>query len=219
VSTDVSTSEPRFELTVPDAASLVSAPQIAVSAAFCVSGTPTQSALGVDFSATRCPDASEAPLFATSTLMAQLDGTANANPSLDRVALQFDGADWAAWSDESDAATACTDPGLAIPRVAAGGTNHTITLMVPADMSEPLPRVSVHSAARETLGLAHFVTAGDLERAYSDVSVQADPAVVHVNWNAPGHVATDSALVRFYFVLRDGRGGADYTVRAVCVTP
>jgi hypothetical protein len=218
-SSEVSSSEPRFDLTLPDADSLGTTPQVVVSAGFCSSGVPINGTMGLDFATTRCPDASEPPLFATFELSAALDGTTNANPDFSRVQIQFDGAQWPISNDEQALSAACASQDFTIPHVAAGGTNHEILLSVPSDMSEPLSQRSVHSASRETLALAHFVTTGDLERAYSNVNVQTDPALVRVNWKSPGSINTNGALVRFYFVLRDGRGGADYTQRALCVTP
>jgi hypothetical protein len=41
---------------------------------------------------------------------------------------------------------------------------------------------------------------------------------VRVEWTAPG-AAPDSGVVRFFFVVRDSRGGTDWLERAVCVAP
>jgi hypothetical protein len=45
------------------------------------------------------------------------------------------------------------------------------------------------------------------------------PNRVELSWKAPGEVSADGQLVRFYFVARDPRGGADWAIRALCVTP
>lgn len=218
-STEVSSGEPRFDITMPDRANLGTATQIAIDGVFCASGAPALGASGVDFTATTCPDASERPLFATVNVQAELEGAANANPDFGRVSIQFDGAQWAALGEAPSGAVGCVNQLPSIPHVGAGGANHQLEFAVPIDMSEPLPGVSVHSATRETLSLAHFVTAGDLERAYSDVNLAANPALVRVNWKTPPTVDAGGALVRFYFVLSDGRDGTDYTERDVCVTP
>jgi hypothetical protein len=215
----ISTAEPHFDFVMPDEVNLGSATQVAIAAAFCASGTPILDASGVEFTQSTCPDVTERPLFATVNVRAALGNAMNSNPDFGRVTIQFDDVEWPV-SDEAQASSAdCSDPTLTLPRIAKGDASHTLGLAIPNDISESLPQITSHSAARETLNLAHFTTAGDLERAYSDVNLAIHPAPVRVSWKTPAAVAANGELVRFYFVLRDGRGGADYTQRAVCVMP
>ncbi len=217
-STAISKDEPRFEFMVPNEVDLASAASIAIGGAFCASGTPALVAPGADLATTTCPDAAESPLLATFDVYTARDGRVNENPDFARVLVGLDDTEWLAGS-QVDATTACSNESPGVPRVAADGGSHALTFAIPTDMSEPVERISEHSVAREALTLAHFVTDGDLERVYSDVNLQANPALVQVSWRAPATAAAGGKLVRFSFVLRDGRGGAAYIERAVCVVP
>lgn len=65
----------------------------------------------------------------------------------------------------------------------------------------------------ETLLLAHFVTAGELDRTYSTLEAnEAAPKAVEVPWTPP----PDARDVKVYFVLRDGRGGTAFATRTIC---
>ena len=68
----------------------------------------------------------------------------------------------------------------------------------------------------ETLTIAHYVTSGDLERHFSVVEAGGDP-VVEVGWRAPKSAPPGGSATHFYAVVRDGRGGATWAHRAVCV--
>lgn len=212
-----STAEPGFDFTMPDRASLGSNSQIAISAAGCQSGAAVVDATGVDFATAVCPDRSETPVLATVNVQAVLNGAANVNPDFGDVTVLFDDAEWPVWNENEAAVDDCLDPTLSIPHVATGSAGHELAFAVPVDMSEVLPQLSAHSAARESLSLAHFVTAGDLDRAYSDVELNVNPATARVGWIAPAAVPQGGMLVRFYLVLRDGRGGTDFVERAVCI--
>ncbi|MEM9194879.1 MAG: hypothetical protein AAGF12_37215 [Myxococcota bacterium] len=72
---------------------------------------------------------------------------------------------------------------------------------------------------REALQISHFTTAGEMERQFSvieDVSLEPN-----FEWTPPDEATIDPAgtLVRFYFVLRDLRGGVDWAERQLCITP
>jgi hypothetical protein len=214
-----STDEPYFDFTMPDLTSLGSATRIAISGAGCQSGAPAVGAAGVDFTTAACPNHSETPLLATVNVQVVRNGAANMNPNFGGVAVLLDNDEWPVWIENEAAADACSDLTLSAAHVVAGGAGHELAFGVPLDMSEPLPQASVYSAARETLSLAHFVTSGDLERAYSDVDLDVNPATASVGWKAPTAVPPGGLLVRFYLVLGDGRGGTDFVERAVCVVP
>jgi hypothetical protein len=212
-----STDEPYFDFTMPDLASLGSAIQIAISGAGCQSGAPAVGPAGVDFATATCPNHSETPLLATVNVQVVRNGATNMNPNFGRVTVLFDNDEWPVWTENEAVADDCSDLTPSAAHVVAGGVGHEVAFGVPLDMSETLTQASVHSAARETLSLAHFVTAGELERAYSDVDLDVDPATASVGWKAPAVVPPGGLLVRFYLVLRDGRGGTDFVERAVCV--
>ncbi len=68
---------------------------------------------------------------------------------------------------------------------------------------------------REALIVSHHATAGELERQFG--VLDDDEAPSPFTWK-PAEL-TERTTVRFYFGLRDQRGGADFLVREVCVDP
>lgn len=222
VSPAASAEEPYFDFVMPDVSNFEHGEQVAVSGAFCESGLPESTSPGgtMDLGATdtRCPDRHEQPLFVSLTIPTVVDDQSNANPSFTPIAIDFDGTAWPDWTNAEATAEDCAGANLSWPKVAANGARHELQLRIPEGMSEPLPVVSTHSSSRETLTVSHFVTGGDLERAYSSVDGSSSAATIRVAWNAPNSI-TAAQVVRFYFVIRDGRGGADWTRRSLCVLP
>ena len=68
---------------------------------------------------------------------------------------------------------------------------------------------------REVLLVSHHATAGELERQFGVLDDDETPSPF--SWK-PAEL-TERTTVRFYFGLRDQRGGADFLVRDVCVDP
>jgi hypothetical protein len=124
----------------------------------------------------------------------------------------------------SDESIAPGDPcaGTTIPQATAGTGALEIRFIVDRDDREALPDgESPAGDLRETLTLSHLATGGDLERQFSVIEptdTRAPPSV-SLDWRAPKDAPATGTLVRFAFVLRDGRGGADWTLRDLCVTP
>lgn len=136
----------------------------------------------------------------------------NTNPELEDDSLSFDGAPLSEVDLISDGA--CER----LPQVRAG-SGHQLGLRVDEADRDPLMPETDLDPSRESLQVAHFATAGELEDAFS-VSNGAMPAgVVPVTWQAPESAAAAGSLVRFFFVARDLRGGSDWLERAVCVVP
>jgi hypothetical protein len=211
--------EPRLHFSMPDEQSLHGAEQVTANGAFCTSGSPSLGSSDADPFAAHCPDPAERPLLATMGILVARDDNANLSPSLQSAQVELDAASWSSWREPSPNGPGCLDLAPMVPSVKAASHSHEITLTLAGDQSEPLAVVSSHSATRETIQLSHYVTAGELERAYSIVDFEQPPARVKLHWSAPAVVAADGQLVRFYFVVRDGRGGVDWTTRAVCVVP
>jgi hypothetical protein len=218
-SATASSDEPRIEFMMADEQSLRGAAQVTANAVFCSSGEPLLGAVDTDPTDARCPLASEEPLLATLGVVVSRDATSNENPSFQAVRVSLDQASWSEWSEPGAAASPCVSLSETVPRVKADGGAHEISLTFADNLSEPIATVSSHSASHETIQLSHFVTAGDLARAFSTVDFAKLPAQVSVTWSAPTKVPADGQLVRFFFVLRDGRGGVDWSIRALCVTP
>ena len=78
-------------------------------------------------------------------------------------------------------------------------------------------------ATRESLQISQFTTAGKLKSQFSFVEATDENATttVDVTWDAPeaAEVQATGEAVTFTFVVRDDRGGTDWTTRVLCVTP
>jgi hypothetical protein len=212
----LSSAAPRFEFALPDEQTLAGADQIALFAAFCASGVPVAAPAGVEPSTTRCPDPNEHPLLASMELPLRRGTDNNVNPSFEAATFSFDGEIWPELDELADAELTCDDRPKLLPSVRASSSAHTIELRLPSDLSEPLQSRTPHSPSRETLQLAHFTTGGDLERAYSTMNVDGR---VSLTWTHSQNATAGARPIRFYFVLRDGRGGLDWRRRALCVLP
>lgn len=72
------------------------------------------------------------------------------------------------------------------------------------------------ASEREELWVAHFTTAGKLARAKSVLRKSGER--VEVKWSTPREAPAGGMLVRFFFTVRDQRGGFASATRTLCVT-
>ena len=81
---------------------------------------------------------------------------------------------------------------------------------------------AVATPTRESLQISQFTTAGKLNSQFSFVEATDDSqaTTVDATWDAPeaADVPAAGSPVTFTFVVRDDRGGTDWTTRALCVT-
>jgi hypothetical protein len=75
-------------------------------------------------------------------------------------------------------------------------------------------------ARQEDLRITHAATAGQFARLFTEVFDDESPTP-EVPWRHPAaeDVPEEGLTVRFWMVLRDPRGGMDWTERALCVVP
>ena len=75
-------------------------------------------------------------------------------------------------------------------------------------------------SSREELELGSFATAGKFNKTYMVVDDRYEPRR-SLYWDAPKakDLPEDGLLVRYHFVLRDARGGEEWTTRAACIVP
>jgi len=147
-------------------------------------------------------------------VLVQTDEATNRNPSAQDDRLTLGGDAWLAPVSPAPAGPcASLEPSPELPHV-SGGADRAIRYTFVGDDRETL------GEERESLLLAHFVTGGELERPFSVVEAGDDrpEPVVDLDWTAPSG-GDEGRSVRFYFVSRDRRGGADWTMRQVCVIP
>jgi hypothetical protein len=195
--------EPSFELELPDGAALSGAAHVAVAGVFCAGSAARAGSFAT------CDGGGRA--LQTSVEILVEDGEArNLNPAFASTPVSLDGASWPAPSASLVFADGCTDD---LPRVPVG-SEHVIGILPPAEARE------LAGDQREMLQISHFSDGGELDRSLSFVEADAaDDAAAEVRWLAPASAADAGRLVRFYLVLRDLRGGVDWTERAVCVVP
>lgn len=169
------------------------APQLADDPSTCVSGDATM-AVTLEFD------------LATET-------DSNLNPSFDAAELTFDGATFApAATLEPECA------GGALLEVRAG-SSHRIGLRFDESTRDALATTSDNAPPVESLLLSHFTSSGELERAFSPIAPDSPDIRTDLDWKAPGDAGAGGLLVRFWFVVRDLRGGSDFVERALCVVP
>jgi len=206
--------QPVVALTMPDAGALGTATSVLLYGRICDGADPTfepQSGLPA------CTGGA-AGTTAAVTIGVAGAGTVNHNPAAER-GLTFDGQPWPAPEPGAD-------PCLAGPVITAGTKAHLIDLATAGsdresytlDFGDP----PVVTPEREALQVSPFATKGKFQNAFAfvDATEASDAPVADLKWDAPEakdiHAATP---VSFTFVVRDDRGGADWTTRAACVTP
>jgi hypothetical protein len=204
---------PAAALVVPAADALAGADHLTLYGRICDTGAPTFDP------STGNPGCADGPgTTASVAIRIQTPDDVNHNPTADH-GLTFDGQPWPALA-------AGADPCVAGPTVAAGTEDHEVALLTEGTDRETYTAVvgdpPVPTQKREALQVSFFTTEGKLKSPFLFVEA-ADPApetLAAMKWNAPK--AADVAAptpVTFTFVVRDGRGGTDWTTRAACVTP
>jgi len=205
--------QPQMAITVPAAADLGATTMLVLEGRVCSSSAPVIDGTN----RARCTDDGDGT---TASVAIPLDldvagSEANQNPDLRDSPLTLDGAAW-----DPASATDTADPCAGLPAVGAGTKDHVISVVTRGadreDYTALLGDPPAPMASRERLELSQFTTAGKLSRSFSWVEAEepSDAPVTEVKWDAPAEART----VQLTFVVRDMRGGVDWTTRAVCVT-
>ncbi len=200
------TGTPTMTVALPDAAALGGVDHLTLYGRVCDSGAPA-------FDASGLPACTEGA-GTTASVAIRVQGDVNHNPTADRGAA-FDGAPW----------ITTTDPCASGPRIPADEGEHFVALVTAGSDRESYTAVvgdpPKPTAEREALQISLFTTAGELKSPFAFVEA-ADAAAetpISVKWTAPKpDEITTPTPVTFTFVVRDGRGGVDWTTRAACVT-
>lgn len=135
----------------------------------------------------------------------------NRNPSFASDAFLLDGEPWLANAEAS-----CDTGSL---RQVSAKSLHALRVTLPETDFELLSPATAIEPSRETLLVSNFSTAGKLSDAFVSLSVDTPAEQRRVDWAAPALLDATPSLVRFYFVVRDGRSGEDFATRALCVVP
>lgn len=133
----------------------------------------------------------------------------NTNPAI--TSVSFDGTELA---PETGLTTDCAE----LPAVSAGSIKHGLNVKVDETSRDPIERQTGADPARESLLFSYFVSRGDVDHAWSGIESTDPSSSTGATWTPPPNVDTPS-LARFVIVVRDGRGGSDFTERRVCIVP
>jgi hypothetical protein len=200
-----SSQAPRFDFVLPGTAS----DRVLVQGLVCQDALPPA---GGSIEAARCPGEGERVLF---ELVVAGPGRENLNPSLGDAVFTLAGQLWPEpAAGELDAAMCA--PGEPA-RTARLGEKLELGVALDEADREPLDEPTKLSPPREPLSVSHFATHGRLARPLSVVEGASKELGVSVGWRSPSGPAGERA--RFYFVVRDGRGGVDFAVRTLCLLP
>jgi len=196
---------PELGFELPEPASASTTPRLLVRGVICPNGTPRG---GDDPSG--CTSGGRALPVSLEAEIASADDE-NQNPSFSDAELRFDGGDL----PEAALASDCAGSGLL---EVTGSSKHRIRFEFPESARDRIPKENDYDPDRENLLVSHFSSGGELERAFSSLPYDREELSAEVEWKAPDGTSSGS-LVRFWFVVRDLRGGADFVERAVCVIP
>jgi hypothetical protein len=187
---------PVIDFVLPDAATLGSAKKILVYGDICSDEQPEPN----------CSGDGAAVVF---EIPIEVEPPGNKNPTLGDETILLDGVDWPAaepaWLGVDECATSDSSPSL--PVFESSGGTHSIALTLSDDDRDP----------NEELWVSQFSTRGDLDRVLS-VIPKGEALSVKSEWQEPDSISI-GRVVRFWFVVRDLRGGVDWSIRTLCAVP
>lgn len=204
---------PQWQLVVPAEASIGDSAMLLVTGVVCSRGEPSEDASGCEGEAAD-GDRVSIPIGLESR-------APNRNPSLADDRIELDGVPW----DEPGTLSTDACEGLTtLPLVAGGSGDHKVVVVVQGGDRETVDDGALTTGGeggRETLQVDYYVTAGELDVASSFVEADdvRDVVPLHVTWTAPSTPPPRPQLVRMVVVSRDLRGGADWAIRGLCLTP
>jgi len=147
-------------------------------------------------------------------------GAPNSNPSLVDDLLSIDGAPWLPSDAEPSLGATCADSVL--PRLVAGVAAN-IHFELGGDDRDALESTPGTYAAhpRESLVYTHLFSRPGLDRAFSAIDFDSDALGFDVTLQPSPTPVPDAfgETVELYWLVRDERGGVDWTRRRGCLVP
>jgi len=204
--------------TIPARDVLADTTRILVLGAICTRGQPVPD---IERQTVNCQDGEGITLDLSIPL--QLEELTNHQPTFGD--FFFNNTLWPAMAAPSTAEGCAANASSAqLPVLSAQSDNPLIGISVPASARETFTTTDSAEERREVALVSHFTTLGAMERRFSVVEADTadDPANLGVAWDLKeiqGSVSEQGTLARFYFVLRDQRGGVTWSERYACVTP
>ena len=213
--------EPAMTITLPSAEAFAgSTGDVLLLGVFCAGGAPTLDG---------CDEASVEEELVTFTFPASLgDAPPNHHPSIADEAFAYDGRAWAAPPDDLPA-TGCAGRADedAFPHATWRNEDEApeLSMTTHTDDREPylelvFGETPMQVESREELTVSIVVSAGTLPRRQTVIFDDASLDVT-IPWTHPSldEVPADGLTVELIAVARDGRGGMDWTRRALCLLP
>lgn len=150
----------------------------------------------------------------------------NHHPSLDDARFEIDGRNWPEVQREelleyllpSDADKERFDCEQAVQDdvlIELGSEGHLLSVEFDSDDIDTFTDDGEKES--EDLIIAHYSTAGKIMRDISIVRSDFKTTGFDVEWTPPEEIPEEGRLVRFFFTVRDGRGGFDSIMRALCL--
>jgi hypothetical protein len=206
-----------------------SASQVVVQGAICANGPPAEDSIirfiqGETDDINPCEDPVNEGRFVTVVIPIEADPEdPNLHPAIADVELN--GRSWPPPFDQGVPRTAprtgCRQNLDALPPSAreqhpvAGDSPSTIDLLVTSDSLQTFTVDGVEDI--EEIQVSWLSDGGGFDTAFSFIT---DPArSILTAWQPFQTAPDDGLLVRFSFVIRDGRGGTDFVQRGLCVLP
>jgi len=192
----------------------------------CDGGSPNLDPAVLEGSEEACSEGTTAQTITTLSLTVD-DGTSpNMHPQLPDVFATVEGMAWEA-ELEMPPVEACASAGsspnmLAFSRADFG----SLELLIRPDgvvREEYLTEVGIpprDAILKEELLFSHFTTSGELERQFTVIDDERTEETLE--WSelpGPDAIPAQGLYVRFFFVVRDQRGGIDWATRGLCLTP
>ncbi len=225
----------RFQVPTEAELEAAEATSVLVQGAICANGPPGLASIdrfirGETDDIDPCEDPDNEGRFVTTIIPIEIDDTdPNLHPTIADVRLE--GAPWPPPYDQgvrrSAPQSGCSAEIEMLPESdqerhpVAGSQPSTIGLSVPRESLQPFTVAGVEEI--EEIQVSWLADGGGFDTSFSFISDPDFPSILTA-WRPPPVDAlptpdSGGLLVRFNFVIRDGRGGVDFVERGLCVRP
>jgi hypothetical protein len=188
--------------------------RLAVLGVFCSAGEPE---LEAELLGSRCSRG--ATILADFETQVAASGEPNRNPTLSDASIELDGGPWSPPTEPAGAIERCAErqPTPALPAASAGSRSYALRVVLDSADRDAVVTDDSLTPEHEELQVSEFATAGLLDRQFSFIEPTAESFAVETTWEPPKAAPDGGRLVRFYFVVRDLRGGVDWSERHLCL--
>ncbi len=219
--------DPVIQFAVPSESELEDATSIVAFGAVCAGGAVTSRAEFVSFFAQgqrgvrACEDPNDEGALLFVEVPLQQGEPDNTQPTI--ASVQFGGSPWDDVAASGAEVGQCA--GTAIRELPPGTGPIAVGLTAATQSRQAFEDTVTGDERCEMLQISWLATSGEFDQSFGFIegdtcaSGTASNGSTTVGWLPPETAPSDGILVRFHFVLRDGRGGTDWTERALCIVP